>query len=79
MPDFVIQLIPMLVIQVLLLFGVVPLARRVSPKLTPIWIICSLIPFLGIFTFYVLAVKALVVILDRLEKLTPAATASGSA
>jgi hypothetical protein len=71
MSDFVVQLVPMMLIQVILLFGVVPLARRVSPNLAVVWIICSLIPVLGVFTFYFLVVRVLVAILDRLEKLRP--------
>lgn len=72
MPDFVIQLLPMVVIQLLLLIGIVPLARRVSPNRVAVWVICSLIPVFGVFAFYFLIVRVLVAILDRLEKLKPA-------
>lgn len=73
MSDFLIQLVPMMLIQLVMLFGVVPLARRVSPRLAIVWIICSLIPFLGVLTFFFLVVRVLVAILDRLEKLKPVA------
>lgn len=52
--EFVIQYVPLMTIQALLLFGVVPLARRVSPNWVALWVICSLVPWVGFFTFSVL-------------------------
>jgi hypothetical protein len=66
MSDFLVQLVPMMVMQVIMLFGIVPLARRVSPNRLALWIICSLIPLVGWLTFFFLFVRVLVVILDRL-------------
>ena len=72
MSEIVLQLVPMMLIQLILLFGVVPLARRVSPKWVALWVVCSLVPIIGIFTFYFFVVRVLVAILDRLDKLKPA-------
>jgi hypothetical protein len=72
MLEFAIQFLPMELIQLVFLLGVVPLARRVSPKYAIAWIICSLIPIFGIAVFSALFVKALLAILDRLDALKPA-------
>jgi hypothetical protein len=64
--EILLQLVPMFVIQLILLFGVVPLGRRVSPNGSALWIVCSLIPLVGAFTFFFLFVRVLAVILDRL-------------
>lgn len=73
MTELIIQLVPMMLIQALMLFGVVPLARRVSRKWLALWVICALIPLVGSFTFFILCVKVLVAILDRLEAIKPSA------
>lgn len=72
MSDLMIQLIPMELIQLLLLLAIIPLARRLSPKLAVVWIICSLFPIFGVVTFYVLVVRMLAALWDRLETLKPA-------
>ena len=42
--DFVIELIPMTVVQYLMPIGVVPLARKASPRRAWAWIVAALIP-----------------------------------
>jgi hypothetical protein len=64
--EILLQLVPMFIVQLILLFGVVPLARRVSPNSPALWIVCSLIPLVGSITFFFLFVRVLAVILDRL-------------
>ena len=65
-----IDLVPMMVVQYLLLIGAIPLARRVSPRRAWAWIVLMLIPFVGTFPFMILIVKALAVILERIDMLS---------
>ncbi len=70
--DFVIELIPLTVVQYLMLIGVVPLARKASPRWAWAWIVAALIPLLGGMMFMFLMMKALAVILDRIDLLSAA-------
>jgi hypothetical protein len=70
MHDPLIDLIPMLVVQYLLLIGIIPLARRVSPRWAWAWIVVSLIPGVGAMVFMVLIMKALAAILERIDLLS---------
>jgi hypothetical protein len=67
MQEFVIQLIPLTVVQCLMLIGLIPLARKVSPRWALAWIVAALVPIVGGITFTFLTMKALAVILERLE------------
>ena len=68
--DFVIELIPMTVVQYLMLIGVVPLARKVSPRRAWAWIVAASIPLVGGMMFMFLMMKALAVILERIDLLS---------
>jgi hypothetical protein len=68
MQELLIQLIPMMAIQCLLLIAVVPLARKVSPGWAWAWIVATLIPFVGAMMFMFLMMKTLAVILERLRR-----------
>jgi hypothetical protein len=68
--DFVIELIPMMVVQYLMLTGVVPLARKASPRRAWAWIVAALIPLVGGMMFIFLMMKALAVILERIDSLS---------
>jgi hypothetical protein len=70
MQELLIQLIPMMAIQCLLLIGVVPLARKVSPGWAWAWIVATLIPFVGAMMFMFLMMKTLAVILERIDLLS---------
>jgi hypothetical protein len=70
MQQVLLQLLPTLIIQCLLLIGIVPLARRVSPGGAWGWIVASLIPVLGYMVFMFLVMKALAVILERINLLS---------
>jgi hypothetical protein len=70
MQDLIVQLIPMMIVQCLLLIGVVPLARRVSPGWSWAWIVATLIPVVGYLIFVFLMMKALAVILERIDLLS---------
>jgi hypothetical protein len=73
MQEFLIQLIPLMTIQCLLLVGVIPLARKVSPGWAWAWIVAALIPLVGGMMFMFLMMKALAVILERIDVLSAAA------
>jgi hypothetical protein len=64
------ELLPTMAVQYLLLIGAIPLARRVSPRRAWAWIVLMLIPFVGTFPFMILIVKALAVILQRIDVLS---------
>ena len=68
--DFVIELIPMTVVQDLMLIGVIPLARKASPRRAWAWIVAALFPLVGTMTFMFLMMKALAVILERIDLLS---------
>jgi hypothetical protein len=70
--DFVIELIPLTVFQYLMLIGVVPLARKVSPRRAWTCIVVALIPLVGGLMFPFLMMKALAVILERIDLLSAA-------
>ena len=70
MQELLIQLIPMMVIQCLLLIGVVPLARKVSPGWAWTWIVATFIPVVGAMMFMFLMMKGLAVILERIDLLS---------
>ena len=63
------QILPTIMVQYLLLIGAIPLARRVSPRWAWAWIVPMLIPFIGTFPLLILVVKALAVILERIDSL----------
>jgi len=60
----------MMIIQCLLLIGVIPLARRVSPAWAWTWIVATLIPVVGAMIFMFPMMKALAVILERIDLLS---------
>ena len=70
MGDFLIQLIPTMTIQALLLIGVVPLSRKVRSGSSWVWIVATLIPVVGLLVFTFLMMKALAVILEKLDLLS---------
>lgn len=76
MPEFVIQLIPLMNIQGLLLIGVIPLARKVSPGGAWAWIVAALLPLVGGMVFMFLMMNAMAVILDRLDLLSGSGAAA---
>ena len=60
----------MTVVQYLMLIGVVPLARKASPRRAWAWIVDALIPLVGSMMFMFLMMKALAVILERIDLLS---------
>ena len=64
------QLIPLTVIQCLLVSAMIPLARKVSPGWAWPWIAVTLIPLVGAMMFMFLIMKALAVILERIDLLS---------
>jgi hypothetical protein len=70
MQEFLIQLIPLMVIQCLLVIGIIPLARKVSPGWAWAWIVATFIPLVGAMMFMFLMMKALAVILERIDLLS---------
>jgi hypothetical protein len=70
MPEFLIDLLPMMIVQSLLLIGIIPLARRVSRGWAWTWIVLALIPGIGALVFILLLMKALAVILARADLLS---------
>lgn len=67
--DFLVQLLPLLLMQGMLLFAVVPLASK-SSRSAWIWVLFSLIPFLGTFAFPILLGRSVAVLLGRVEALS---------
>jgi hypothetical protein len=64
--DFLIQLFPLLVVQCVLLFAVVPLATA-SSKTAWAWIVFAIIPQVGGFAFPILLGRGVAAVLRRLE------------
>jgi hypothetical protein len=60
----------MMTVQYLLLIGLIPLARRVSPGWAWAWIVATPIPVVGAMGFMFLTMKALAVILERIDLLS---------
>jgi hypothetical protein len=70
MSDLLIQLVPTMIIQGLMLFGVVPLATRISRGGAWIWIVLTFIPVVGLLTFPILFMRAQAVMLEKIDLLS---------
>lgn len=67
--EFLIQLIPLFVVQVLLLFAIIPLASK-SGGNARIWVVFSLIPLTGGFAFPILLGRSIAALIERVEALS---------
>lgn len=68
-PDFLVQLFPLFLFQLVMLFAVVPLARQ-SSKRAWLWIVFAIIPILGVFAFMLLLGQAVAAVLAHVKALT---------
>jgi hypothetical protein len=64
--DFLLQLVPLVIVQCLLLFAIVPLATA-SSKRAWAWIVFAIIPILGGFAYPILLGRGIAAVLRRLD------------
>jgi hypothetical protein len=67
--DILIQLVPLMLMQAVALFAVVPLAIR-SSKYAWAWIVFAIVPGLGAFAFPLLLGRGVATLLGRVEELS---------
>ena len=65
---FIVQLLPLVLMQAVLLFAVVPLAMR-SGKMTWLWVLFALVPGFGVLAFPLLLGRGVAALLGRTEAL----------
>ncbi|SJZ55612.1 hypothetical protein SAMN02745126_01607 [Enhydrobacter aerosaccus] len=67
--DVLIQLVPLMLIQLVLLFAVVPLALKASRRAWA-WIVFAVIPIFGLLAIPILVARALAGLIGRVDALS---------